>query len=412
LLLLVFNWPIGEQKKDITLKFVVKLATNLLQPQCEKYLSFTKYLSIKKSVLFMIAGLIVFVFYLYFYIGIDQILLVLDTVNISQYAFFYSFALLAVLASVFFWALAWNSILRRLSINISYTRAYLYYWVSYFTDLVIPCATVCGEVTRLYLVQKETSKSYGGLASAAVTNRIVAYTIVTIGLYSGAVLIFLKPAVSSAISNVFVLFLIGITVYMVVLLYLAFVRQAAKKLAGLYLTLLKTFRPKHYRLEKIEGTEKSLSSFYDGFRTFRENPKLLIRPLILHAISYILGLSVYILIFYALGIPSSNPEFYVVVFFIATAVQDAAASFSVGGLEILLATIFLLYGINPGVSGVAAVVLRSAGFWFPLLVGFICVQIIGAKNLLAARPEDLEKKIKTSERKRKMHPTRHKKRND
>jgi uncharacterized protein (TIRG00374 family) len=355
-------------------------------------------MSVKKSVLFMVAGLIVFLIYLYFYIGIDQIEFVLKNVNPTQYAFYYSLALGAVLASVFFWSVAWNSILRALSVHVSYRRAYLYYWVSYFTDLVVPCATVCGELTRLYLVQKETQENYGALASAAVTNRIVAYTIVTIGLYSGAVLIFLKPTVSPAIGNVFILFLVGVTIYMGVLLYLAFFKQAAKNLTGLYLKLLKTFRPKHYHSAKIEKTEKSLSDFYDGFRSFREKPKLLIKPFFFHSISYIHGLLVYILVFYALGIPSSNPEFYIVVFFIATAVQDAAASFSVGSLEILLATIFLLYGINPGISGIAAVVLRSAGFWFPLLVGFICVQIVGVKNLLAAKPEDLKRKLESTEK--------------
>ncbi len=352
-----------------------------------------RYVSVKKSFLFMILGVIVLLIYLYFYIGISQIELVLKNVNSSQYAFYYSLALLAVLASVFFWSVAWNSILRSLAIRVSYRRAYLYYWVSYFTDLVVPCATVCGELTRLYLVQKETQENYGALASAAVTNRIVAYTVVTVGLYSGAVLIFLRPSVSSAIGNVFIFFLVGVTIYMAILLYLAFFKQAAKNLTTFYLKLLKTFRPKHYRLYKIEKTRKSLSNFYDGFQTFREKPKLLIKPFIFHSISYILGLSVYILIFYALGIPSANPEFYIVVFFIAVAVQDAAASFSVGSLEILLATIFLLYGINPGISGIAAVVLRSAGFWFPLFVGFVCVQIVGAKNLLATRPEDLKRRL-------------------
>ena len=183
-----------------------------------------------------------------------------------------------------------------------------------------------------------------------------------------------------------------------VLLYLAFFKEAAKNITRLYLKLLQTFRPKHYRLYEIEKTRKSLADFYDGFRTFREKPKLLIRPLILHSISYILGLSVYILIFYALGIPSSNPQFYIIVFFIATAVQDAAASFSVGSLEILLASIFLLYGINPGISVIAAAVLRSAGFWFPLFVGFICVQIVGTKNILTAKPEDLRKRLTLNEK--------------
>jgi uncharacterized protein (TIRG00374 family) len=183
-----------------------------------------------------------------------------------------------------------------------------------------------------------------------------------------------------------------------VLLYLALGKQAAKNITKLYLLILKTFRPKHYRLYKIEKTRESLDDFYSGFKKFRENPKLLIKLFFFHSISYILGLSVYVLIFYALGIPSSNPEFYIVVYFIAVAVQDAAASFSVGSLEILLATIFLLYGINPEISGIAAVVLRSAGFWFPLFVSFICVQIVGAKNLLAAKPEYLKRTLERNKK--------------
>ncbi len=333
----------------------------------------------------MIAGFVVFIIYLYFYIGLPKILEVIRGLNSTQYAFYYSLALLAVLASVFCWACAWTSILRSLNVRISYPRAYLYYWVGYFSDLVLPCLTICGEITRLYLVQKETGESYGVLAASAITNRLVAYTIVAAGLYSGAILVFLKPGISPVISNVFILFLVGVTVYLAVLVYLAFVKQAAKNIEGLYVKILKSIRPKHVYPWKEAQREKSLASYYTGFKTFRENPRLLITPLIIHTISYLLGLSVYILVFYALGIPSTI-EFYIVVYFIATAVQDAAASFSVGSLDIILASIFLLYGLNPGVSGVTALLVRSVGFWFPLFVGFLAVQYLGTKNLMSQTP--------------------------
>jgi len=358
-------------------------------------MSLAKYISIKRSVLVMIAGLIVLIVYLYFFIGIHQILLVLGHINSMQYAFFYSLALITVLGSVFFWSAAWKNILKSLSINISYRRAYLYYWVSYFVDLVIPCATVCGELTRLYLVQKETKGNYGALGAVAVTNRIVAYTVVTVGLYSGAALILFKPGIPPIITNIFILFLVGVTIYMGVLLYLASAKQAARNITRLYLKLLKIFSPKRYRLINIEKTQESLENFYKGFHAFRKNPKMLVKPFIFHSISYLLGLSVFVFIFYALGIPSSTPAFYIVVFFITIAFQDATASFSVGSLEIILATILVLYGISPGFSGITAVVLRSAIFWFPLFVGFLCVQIIGTKNLLAPKPKDPKEEVKT-----------------
>ncbi len=357
--------------------------------------SITKYLTIRRSLIFMALGIVVFIIYLYFFIGIPELTLVLSSINSTQYTIFYSLALLAVLSSVFFWSAAWNNILRALSINISYRRAYLYYWVGYFSDLVIPCATICGEVTRLYLVQNQTHKGYGVLAASAITNRIVAYTIVTIGLYAGAILIFLKPDVPPVITNLFVFFLIGVTIYLAVLLYLAFVKQAAANITKLYQKIRKALRPKNYQPSTQTG--ESLMSYYHGFRYFREKPRLLIKPLIYHLISYLLGLSVYILIFYALGIPSS-PEFYVVIYFIATAVQDAAASLSVGSLEILLATIFLLYGLNPGVSGITALLLRSAGFWFPLFVGFVCVQFLGTRDLITHPPHLRIKKLNRPQR--------------
>ncbi len=354
--------------------------------------SIMKYLSVKRSVLFMIAGLIAFLIYLYFYIGIPKILQVIRNINSTQYAFFYSLALLTVLASVFCWSVAWNSILRALNVKVSHRRAYLYYWVGYFTDLVLPCATICGELTRLYLVQKETGKSYGVLAASAVTNRLVAYTVLAAGLYSGAILIFLKPGIPTVISNIFVIFVIGVSIYLVVLLYLAFVKHAARNISRLYQKILKVLRPKHYRPFKDTQREMSLASYYEGFKIFRENPKLLLKPLVVHTISYLLGLSVYIFIFYALGIPSSL-EFYVVVYFIATAVQDAAASFSVGSRDILLASIFLLYGLNAGISGITALLVRSAGFWFPLFVGFLAVQYLGARNLISQTPK-IEESLK------------------
>jgi len=76
-------------------------------------------------------------------------------------------------------------------------------------------------------------------------------------------------------------------------------------------------------------------------------------------------------------------------------VQDAAASFSVGSLDIILASILLLYGIDPGLSAVTALLLRSVGFWFPLFVGFIGVQVLGARDLIAHKPRldnDIKKK--------------------
>ena len=349
-------------------------------------------ISLKRSVIFMVVGLAVFVLYMFFFVGPNQILFVLRHINSTQYALFYSLAIGAVLVSFFFSSAAWNSILKSLSVNMPYRKAYVYYWVGSFTDLVVPCATVCGELTRLYLVQKETNASYGSIGASAVTNRLAAYAVVTTGLYVGSAFVLFRPNVPAIISNVFVFLIVGASVYLAALLALAFYKGAASSFAKAYYKLNMIFRPKKCSEEFLAETEASLAKFYEGFTVFRERPSKLIRPIILHSTAYIIGLSVFVLVFYALGIPVAQPGFYIAVYFIATAFQDASASFSVGSLEILLATIFILYGINSGISGIAAVVLRSTQFWLPLLAGFIAVQYVGARNLTTAKSAEEMKK--------------------
>jgi uncharacterized protein (TIRG00374 family) len=340
------------------------------------------FITIKRSIIFMVIGLVVFAVYLYHFVGISQILDVIKNLNSTQYAFYYSLAILAVLGSVFCWSAAWKSILKTLKVDISYRKSYLYYWVGNFADLILPCAAVCGELTRLYLVKRETDQSYGVIASSAVTNRLVANTIVTSGLYVGAAYALFKPNVPPLITNIFILMIAGSTAYLAVLLLLAFSKGSSDKLAALYFKIIKHIRPSKATPSNLMKTKQTLANFYEGFQIFREKPRNLIRPFIFHTFAYALGLSVFIFIFFALGVPVASPGFYIAVYFIATSFQNASASLSVGSLDILLATIFILYGIGTGISGIAAIILRSALFWFPLIAGFICLQFVGARTLV------------------------------
>ena len=86
------------------------------------------------------------------------------------------------------------------------------------------------------------------------------------------------------------------------------------------------------------------------------------------------------MVFYALGFNYLLLDFFLLVYFLAGAIQDATAAFSVGGLAILLTNLFIFFGIAPATSGVAAAVLRTVTFWFPLLVGYVIVQVVGPEN--------------------------------
>ncbi len=344
----------------------------------------------------MIIGLTVFAVYLYFFVGFNQIFLVIKSLNVTSYLTFYLLAIGTMLVVMLCWTSSWRTLLRALNVQISLKNAFLYYWTGYFVDLIVPCQSVCGEITRLYLVQKETQKNYGAVAAAGITNRIVAYSIVTGGLTTGLVYLLIKNRIPPFAQGLLILSWIGATTFVSVLYYLALSDNAADKLASLFLRILKALRIKRFSEGGLSPEiMESLKSYHEGFKFFRANPRYLRKPIIFHAVAYSLNLTVYILVFYALGFNNLIIDFFLLIFFLAGAIQDATAAFSVGGLEILLTNLFIFFGIAPAVSGVAAAVLRSVTFWFPLLVGYVIVQVVGARKLLSPK---VRKKIEATEK--------------
>jgi uncharacterized protein (TIRG00374 family) len=339
----------------------------------------------------MIFGLVIFLLYLYFFVGFNEILLVVEHANLMEYAVFLSLAICAFLLVMLFWVASWKTLLNSLSIKVSFKNAFLYYWVGYFSDLVIPGQGVVGEAARMYLMRKDTKDDYGAIAACGITNRTVAYTVITTGLSIG--LVYLLTTSMFAKLPVYVLYIlliawIGSVIHVGVLLYLALSDGAVKRIAGLVFKVLKVFRLKKYASEEnMQKTYESLARFHEGSRFFRKNPRQLILPFGFQVLSYILSITVYFLILSTLGVTNGFLDFFILVYFLAGAIQEASAVFSVGALEIVLTSVFIgVYG--PGIaaaSGVAVAMLRSVTFWFPVVVGYIIIQVVGARNLLTSR---------------------------
>ena len=346
----------------------------------------------------MLIGLAVFILYLYLFAGFKNIAVVLSGVNPVQYAIYYTLAIGAVLLGNLFWLLSWRNVLHTLNIKISLKSAFLYYWTGYFVDLVVPCETVCGELTRLYLVHKETDDDYGIVAAGGITNRIVAYIIVVTGLFTSMGLLFLKANIPPLVISLLVFIIIGASAYLTILLYLALSEKSAEKVASLGLRILRVLRPKKYQSNDLSAeTRKSLASFYQGFKAFREKPRHLIKPITYLALSWLFNLSQYVLVFFALGLHNLPFSFFIIVYFIAGSVTDLAASFSVGTLDIVLATIFIFYRLNPALAGITAALVRSVTFWSPLIIGYVIVQAYGAKRLMAPSPKEQKANARPSQ---------------
>jgi len=332
----------------------------------------------------MIIGLIVFALYLYFLVGFTELLNAIENLNTANHVFYYSLAIAATLLSVLLVSASWHSLLNALTIKTNLKNLFLYTWTGYFVDLMVPCQAVCGEVARIYLVRQDNNQNYGAIAASSVTNRIITYTISSVGLFAGILLLLSRSStVPVYLLNLLVIALIGTAIYLTALFYLAIEERAAGKMAGIVLELTKALRLQRFLPENIyQKTKEGLSLFRQGFETFKKNPKLLVKPFILQILSFFLNISVYILVFHALGIKTLQIDFFILVYFIVGTIQIAAAIFSVGTLEIILTNIFVLYGIPLASSGIAASLLRVLTFWLPILAGYITVQVMGARRLL------------------------------
>ncbi len=344
----------------------------------------TKHLTPKRSLFIMILGSTIFVLYIYFSIGLNEFILVGQTLNLSSAFLFLSLGLVTMLLAQLSWAASWWTLLNALSINIGVRRTFLYYFAGDFVDRLVPSPGVVGDVTRAFLIQKEKLSTYGAVAAALITNRIVAYGVVMASLTAGITYLLLTNNIPIFATGLLVAVWLGALASFLLLSIVVLKENAVKRTVKALITLLKFLRYK--KAQQLSSKAfKFLSRFHEGFKFYGANRRYLILPIIFNAVSFVLNFVVYFFAFYALGLTQIPMAFLIVVYFLAGAIQDAAAVLSVGGLEIFLVNIFILNGISPATSGVAAILLRGLAFYFPLVTGYVTMQIIGANKLLKQR---------------------------
>ena len=146
-----------------------------------------RFLSRHKSSLFMIVGLALFLTYLQFVVKFDSLIQLLTSLDFAQYSLYFSLAILSLLLMIFFDSLIFYYLLQGLQVKIKLARMVLFNWIGNFVEMVVPCETVCGEVTRIYLIQKDTKRNIGLSAAPVISSRLISTVIYTVGLVAGLI---------------------------------------------------------------------------------------------------------------------------------------------------------------------------------------------------------------------------------
>ncbi len=338
-------------------------------------------ISIKKSVPILLIGLTIFICYLYFFVGIHEIISIIQNVDFT----YYSLAIIALFADILFYALAWQYFLRPLSVKVPFRKTFLFVWVGIFVDLLVPAEAISGEISKAYLMTKNSGENAGKVVASVVSHRILSMIITLLSLIAGSVsFLILKYRLPAEILNMILLVASGIVVSLVFLFLLCFKEKITWKIINSLLNFVRFISRGRFKTESLRSkAKKGLKIFHQSIETLRKNPASLAQPVVFSVISWGLSLLVSFFVFVSLGNPVPLTV-VLIVYSLSCAIQSVPLGIpaEVGVMEIVMTTLYSLFGVSIGVSAAATVLIRVLTVWLRMFVGFVAVQWVGIKAVM------------------------------
>lgn len=334
------------------------------------------------AALLIVVGVFIFILYLYFFVPPKEVILAFQQANLL----YYSLAFGALIISVAFTALTWQRLLSTLSVKASLLKAFQFIWVGYFVDLLIPAESVSSDVSRIYLMTKESGQNAGKVTASVIGHRILSTIISFAGLVLSSVYFVLAYRPSSLLLEFIVIITAASIALLGSLFYLSTRRSATEKIANWIFGLATRVSRGRWRLDSVKSSAaKLLRAFHDGIETLGRQPKALAAPIVFSILAWLSDLLIVVLVFFSLGSFGTRVPFsvIVIVYFIIIGIEDIPLGIpaGVGVMEILMTSLYVLFGVPIGLSAAATVLIRAMTFWVKLLIGGVTVQWLGIKSL-------------------------------
>ena len=343
---------------------------------------------IKRGLPFLLFGFIVFLLYLYFFVGIPEILDIAQRTN----PFYYSLAVATLFVATAFYSLAWQRLLHLLRIKAVFKKTFSFVWIGGFVDLMIPAESFSGEISKIYLMSKDTGEDAGKVAASVVSHRILTLATTMGAIIVGSVFLLLGYERSQTVAN-FMLFVAVCTITAILsIIYLSLRPQATQKIAGWITSFLSFISRGRWQLSRLRSQiKKMLSEFHQGMEILMTRPQSLISPFFFSTVAFSLDVLISFLVFASLGVQISLNAI-LIVYTISNAIQTIPLGIpgEVGVTEILMTTLYtlLLPGLPPteaaAASAAATLLIRIITVWLRILVGYLAVHWVGLPVLFNA----------------------------
>ncbi|XHH09558.1 MAG: YbhN family protein [Candidatus Bathyarchaeia archaeon] len=337
----------------------------------------------RKTPIFMTLGLATFIIYLWYFVGFDGLFTLLSRLNVYQYTLFFGLAIAALFLGIIFDSLIWHSLLYSLKVKVKARKIVLYNWIGNFVELILPGATVGGEVARIALAQKETKNDTGKSAASVIGSRLISTFVYSGGLVVGCIILLVSHQLPVYLITPIVLVMLGTAAMVGVVFFVALKDGAVNKVVALAMWVIKRVIKNPQKQQSLqEKLHNGLSSFSESFKTFKAHPKSLIKPAVFAVAAWLFNLTVYLMIFYSLNFTAISLLDLATVYCIITTVETVTAGFPVGAVEVTMVSMFSMYGVPLAVAGAVTTLSRLLTFWSQIIVGYPLTQWVGVKSLL------------------------------
>ncbi len=324
-------------------------------------------------VLVLLLGLVAFVVYVYFFINPSQVIGILSRTNLDIYAG----AFVAYFLFTLFSSFVWNRLLNCLSVKIKKRKTLLFTWAGLFFEATVPQLGWSGEVSKTYLLAKDSKIDAGKIGASVVGQKIFNMTITIVALSTGLGLLLLNYDLPP-IAILIIAAILALSILSLAIIYYVSLRSTATKTLLQWAIKIMSFFRKRWNPQNFKGrAEEMLNEFHEGFGQLRDNPRELVLPIVFAVTSFVFEISVIFLTFLALGYPVPIDR-VLIVFTLAGTLQTVGVTFF-GFTEIVMTSAFSALGIQVDISFAVTMLTRVVNLWFRLIVSYLALQWAGIK---------------------------------
>lgn len=330
----------------------------------------------RRILLFAVLGLVVLVFYLYYFVGTTNIIDEIEHTNLALYIS----SFIAFILSILFYSLTWQSLLSNLNFKTKIRKVLLLTWAGLFFDATVPEPGWTGELSKVYLLAKSSNEDAGRIAASVIGQKIIVMAITVFDLILGLALLAWSYVLPVDVL-IFVSLVLILTIFSsVVVLYVSTKPTTTERMLNWLIRAISFVRRGHWDFAsfRTQATDV-LKKFHEGIRTLGANPKDLVRPVLLALVSWGFDVSIVFLVFASLGYPVPADK-VLIVYALTGSLQSIGVSF-VGFTEIIMSSSYTVLGIPIALSLSATLLTRIVTLWLKMILSYFAFQYAGLQIL-------------------------------